>query len=135
MSIRAVCPECQQVYKVADEKAGKRFQCKQCSGVVTIPAVAGVAVVPQAVAPVKKPVKKPMTTVAAPVAVEVEEPAVASPAKKKKKKTAPAAGKSSFGLSTLLMTYQRAFDFQGRSNRTEYFNFLLSVFWCKSLLS
>jgi hypothetical protein len=38
MPIQATCPDCERVYTVKDELAGKRFRCKQCSGTVPVPA-------------------------------------------------------------------------------------------------
>jgi predicted Zn finger-like uncharacterized protein len=33
MSIKAICPECQTVYQLADQQAGKKVRCKQCQAV------------------------------------------------------------------------------------------------------
>jgi hypothetical protein len=40
MSIDVACPECAKVHKVKEEAAGKKFRCKGCQAVVTIPAAA-----------------------------------------------------------------------------------------------
>ncbi|MBS0263888.1 MAG: dienelactone hydrolase family protein [Planctomycetes bacterium] len=37
MSIRVVCPECQQKYQVADSASGKSLKCKSCGATIKIP--------------------------------------------------------------------------------------------------
>lgn len=37
MSISVSCPDCQQAYNVPDDKAGKKFRCKQCQAIVEVP--------------------------------------------------------------------------------------------------
>jgi hypothetical protein len=39
MPITATCPDCAKSIEVKDEHAGKKFRCKQCGGVVTVPDV------------------------------------------------------------------------------------------------
>jgi hypothetical protein len=38
MPISADCPRCGKTYQVKDDFAGKKFRCKACQGVVTVPA-------------------------------------------------------------------------------------------------
>jgi hypothetical protein len=38
MAISVSCPGCGKAYNVKDEAAGKSFRCKQCQGVVSVPA-------------------------------------------------------------------------------------------------
>ena len=38
MPIEIACPECEKVYKVKDDAAGKKFRCKECQTVIPIPA-------------------------------------------------------------------------------------------------
>jgi len=38
MPIEITCPECEKMYKVKDEAAGKKFRCKGCQAVIPIPA-------------------------------------------------------------------------------------------------
>lgn len=40
MPISADCPQCGKTYRVKDDFAGKKFRCKACQGVVTVPAAA-----------------------------------------------------------------------------------------------
>lgn len=37
MPITATCPKCQKEYRVKDELAGKKFRCKACQAIVTVP--------------------------------------------------------------------------------------------------
>ncbi|MCA8991875.1 MAG: RDD family protein [Planctomycetaceae bacterium] len=37
MPINVVCPGCEQQYNVPDDKAGRKFRCKQCQEIVSIP--------------------------------------------------------------------------------------------------
>ncbi|MEZ5944730.1 MAG: RDD family protein [Planctomycetaceae bacterium] len=37
MPINVTCPGCEQQYNVPDEKAGRKFRCKQCQEIVSIP--------------------------------------------------------------------------------------------------
>jgi uncharacterized membrane protein len=37
MSIEATCDECFYTYKVKEQNAGKKFRCKECDAVVTVP--------------------------------------------------------------------------------------------------
>jgi predicted Zn finger-like uncharacterized protein len=37
MPIRAVCPECQKAYQVAETAAGKNVRCKNCGSTIKIP--------------------------------------------------------------------------------------------------
>jgi uncharacterized RDD family membrane protein YckC len=41
MAINVTCPSCNQAYSVPDDKAGKKFRCKGCESVVTIPDAGG----------------------------------------------------------------------------------------------
>lgn len=41
MPISADCPQCGKTYNVKDDLAGKKFRCKECEGVVTVPAAGG----------------------------------------------------------------------------------------------
>jgi hypothetical protein len=43
MSIDVACPECAKVHKVKEEAAGKKFRCKGCQAVVSIPEAAEIA--------------------------------------------------------------------------------------------
>lgn len=38
MAINASCPQCGKTYQVKDDFAGKKFRCKACEGVVSVPA-------------------------------------------------------------------------------------------------
>lgn len=38
MPISAECPQCGKTYHVKDDFAGKKFRCKECEGVVSVPA-------------------------------------------------------------------------------------------------
>lgn len=40
MPIRAECPQCGKEYNVAEDKVGRRFQCKRCQANVVVPAAA-----------------------------------------------------------------------------------------------
>ena len=51
MTIEFNCPSCQKHYRVKDELAGKRAKCKECGGVLDVPAPA-VAAEPVAAEPV-----------------------------------------------------------------------------------
>lgn len=44
MSIKLNCPQCSRPYVLKDELAGKRFRCKDCQELVTIPAAEGILV-------------------------------------------------------------------------------------------
>jgi len=37
MTIQVNCPECDKEYQVTDDKAGKRFKCRECEAVVSVP--------------------------------------------------------------------------------------------------
>ncbi len=37
MAIDVSCPQCSAAYQVQDDKAGKKFRCKQCQEIITIP--------------------------------------------------------------------------------------------------
>lgn len=37
MTIQVSCPDCGMAYEVPDDKAGKKFRCKQCETIVSIP--------------------------------------------------------------------------------------------------
>jgi len=37
MPIKLKCPKCDESYKVADERAGQSFRCRQCQGPVKVP--------------------------------------------------------------------------------------------------
>ena len=37
MPIKLKCPRCGESYKVADDRAGKSFRCRQCQGPVKVP--------------------------------------------------------------------------------------------------
>jgi len=37
MSIKLKCPKCGESYKVADDRAGQSFRCRQCQGPVKVP--------------------------------------------------------------------------------------------------
>lgn len=41
MPISADCPQCGKTYQVKDDFAGKKFRCKACEGVVSVPAAGG----------------------------------------------------------------------------------------------
>ena len=41
MPISADCPKCGKTYQVKDDFAGKKFRCKACEGVVSVPAAGG----------------------------------------------------------------------------------------------
>jgi hypothetical protein len=73
----AVCSSCSKGYRVPDEAAGKKFKCKNCGGVIQVPAPA-VAVAVKPVTPVVKPVMKaaakPMVAVAKPRKVAAPPP-------------------------------------------------------------
>jgi hypothetical protein len=43
MSIDVACPECAKVHKLKEEAAGKKFRCKGCQAVVSIPEAAEIA--------------------------------------------------------------------------------------------
>jgi hypothetical protein len=43
MSIDVACPECAKVHKVKEEAAGKKFRCKGCQAVVSIPEAAEIS--------------------------------------------------------------------------------------------
>ncbi len=38
MAIKTVCPECQTVYQLADQQAGKKVRCKSCQAIFTVEA-------------------------------------------------------------------------------------------------
>ncbi len=37
MTVAATCPECDAVFRVGEEHAGRRFRCKQCSAICQVP--------------------------------------------------------------------------------------------------
>ena len=37
MAIKLKCPKCGEPYKVADNRAGKKFRCRKCQGPVKVP--------------------------------------------------------------------------------------------------
>jgi|GEM_PF-2690178 hypothetical protein len=37
MPIKLKCPKCGESYKVADDRAGKKFRCRKCQGPVKVP--------------------------------------------------------------------------------------------------
>lgn len=37
MTIKLKCPKCGEPYKVADNRAGKKFRCRKCQGPVKVP--------------------------------------------------------------------------------------------------
>ncbi|MCA9057749.1 MAG: hypothetical protein KDA85_04595 [Planctomycetaceae bacterium] len=38
MSIKVSCGECGKAYQVSDDRAGRKFKCKQCGAIVEVPA-------------------------------------------------------------------------------------------------
>ncbi|MEZ6194580.1 MAG: hypothetical protein R3F20_02465 [Planctomycetota bacterium] len=42
MAIEVACPGCEAEYRVSDDKAGRRFECKSCETVVEVPELAAV---------------------------------------------------------------------------------------------
>lgn len=44
MAIKVECPQCDKAYRLPDESAGKKFRCKACSAVITVPAAEDVEV-------------------------------------------------------------------------------------------
>lgn len=104
MTIHVACEGCHQAYRVGDDKAGRRFRCKKCDGIIDVPLIED------------EFFDIPETT----------SPAISSsprPSKVTSRKSNSSG--SGFGLQSYIRTFKRFGDTEGRANRVEYWNFTL----------
>jgi len=103
MAIHVACPECQQNYQVGEDKAGRRFRCKKCEGMIDVPLGEDDFGFPESL-PARPVQRKPSRST-------------------KSQRTGEAV--TSFGPNSYFATFKRFGNTDGRANRTEYWNFFL----------
>jgi len=106
MAIHVACPECQQNYQVGEDKAGRRFRCKKCEGMIDVP-----------LAEDDFGFSEDLPTLPARTARRKPSRSVQS------MRTGEAV--TSFGPNSYFATFKRFGNTDGRANRTEYWNFFL----------